>query len=181
MERILDFVGGDSGSWKVKNMSPVTGESLPKVDFISIVPASSEKRNEGLWSIRGVRSNLRYTERTEKQELLSIQPHLDRPEASLAALIPIRKSETWWELAQDERREIFEAKSGHIKKGMKYLPAIARRLYHCRDFNEMFDFLTWFEYSPKDSDLFEDLVAELRDSQEWKFVDREMDIRLVKL
>ena len=60
------------------------------------------------------------------------------------------------------------------------MPAIARRLYHCRDFNEPFDFLTWFEYAPKDSDTFEELVRELRKTQEWKYVDREVDIRLIK-
>src|SRR2546428_7160638 len=32
-----------------------------------------------------------------------------------------------------------------------YLPAIARRLYHCRDLGEPFDFLTWFEYAPADA------------------------------
>ncbi len=33
---------------------------------------------------------------------------------------------------------------------MRYLLAVARRLYHCRDLGEPFDFLTWFEYAPQD-------------------------------
>lgn len=181
MERIVDFIGGESGPWAVRKLTPIIGESLPKVDFISIIPSSSDNPKEGLWRIRGVRSNLRYTEKSEESTLLSVQADLGRPEARLAALIPIRKSETWWKLAQDERREIFEADSGHIKRGLKYLPAIARRLFHCRDFEEQFDFMTWFEYSSKDSDLFEELVAELRETQEWKYVERELDIRLIKI
>jgi hypothetical protein len=63
---------------------------------------------------------------------------------------------------------------------MKYLPAIARRLHHCRDLPsiEPFDFLTWFDYAPEHANAFEDLVAQLRGTPEWRFVDREVDIRL---
>ncbi|MGZ8095236.1 MAG: chlorite dismutase family protein, partial [Methylosarcina sp.] len=103
-------------------------------------------------------------------------------DATCAAFIPIRKNAAWWNLTQDERRAIFEEQSGHIKTSLNYLPAIARRLYHCRDLseNEPFDFLTWFEYAPSDASLFEDLTAELRASLEWAYVDREVDIRLIR-
>ena len=40
-----------------------------------------------------------------------------------------RKSAAWWALNQDERREIFEAKSQHIAGSLKYLPQVARQLY----------------------------------------------------
>ena len=65
---------------------------------------------------------------------------------------------------------------------MKYLPAIARRLHHCRDIggNEPFDFITWFEFAPADTAAFDELVAALRASPEWQYVDREIDIRLVQ-
>jgi hypothetical protein len=37
----------------------------------------------------------------------------DRPPApAWAALIPIKKSAVWWAMAQDERRAIFEERSG---------------------------------------------------------------------
>ena len=42
------------------------------------------------------------------------RPRLGRPEATCAALIPIKKSAAWWELTQEERRQIFEDKSHHI-------------------------------------------------------------------
>src|SRR4051812_31125880 len=69
-----------------------------------------------------------------------------------AVLIPIRKNAEWWALTQDERRAIFERRSRHIGIGTRYLPAIARRLHHCRDLShqEPFDFLTWFEFAPSD-------------------------------
>jgi hypothetical protein len=103
---------------------------------------------------------------------------LGRPGATRAALIPIKKSAAWWGLAQDERRLIFEDHSHHITTGLKYLPAIARRLYHCHDLGEPFDFLTWFEYAPADAEAFDELVGNLRKSEEWAFVEREIDIRL---
>jgi chlorite dismutase len=99
--------------------------------------------------------------------------------------IPIRKTAEWWALPQDERRRIFESQSRHIAIGLEYLPAIARRLHHCRDLgpDEPFDFLTWFEYAPADAAdaaAFEALVEALRSSPEWAYVDREVDIRLTR-
>lgn len=180
MNNIFDFVGGDGGQWKVKEIKAVIGDSLENVPYIKIIPGLTLKSNEGLWTLRGVSSNLRYTEKDEEDKLVAIQAGLGRIEATCAALIPIHKSEGWWKLAQDERRKIFETQSRHINTGLKYLPAIARRLYHCRDYNEPFDFLTWFEYAPIDSDAFEELVGELRKTQEWKYVDREVDVRLTR-
>src|SRR5437588_10839889 len=43
--------------------------------------------------------------------------------------------------------------------GLRYVPEIARRLYHCHDLGEPFDFLTWFEYAPTDGEVFEELVG----------------------
>lgn len=180
IDKIFDFVGGDNGQWKVQRITKVIGDSLGNVPFVRIMPGGTQKSNEGLWTLKGVRSNLRYTEKDEEDKLVAIQAGLGRPEATCAALIPIRKSEDWWSLAQDDRRRIFETQSQHINTGLKYLPAIARRLYHCRDLNEPFDFLTWFEYAPKHADAFEELVAALRKTQEWEYVVREVDIRLIR-
>src|SRR6516225_3749791 len=89
--------------------------------------------------------------------------------------------EAWWALAQDERRAIFEEQSRHIGVGLEYLPAVARRLHHSRELGEPFDFLTWFEYAPEHSESFEELVRRLRDTEEWRYVDREVDIRLTRV
>ena len=106
---------------------------------------------------------------------------LNRPLATCAALIPVKKSAAWWVLSQDERRAIFEAHSHHIRIGMQYLPAVARRLHHCHDLGEPFDFLTWFEYAPQDAEAFEHLTCTLRATEEWFYVDREIDIRLTRI
>jgi hypothetical protein len=68
-------------------------------------PATSHGQT---WQLRGVISNARYATATELKQLAAVSPPLGRPEATLAALIPIRKSETWWSMGQDERRAIFE-------------------------------------------------------------------------
>ena len=139
------------------------------------------RKPEGVaWRLRGAASYERYTRRQEHDELTASSPPLGRPEASHAALIPITKSPEWWELSQDERRDIFEEQSHHIATGLMYLPAIARRLYHGRDLGEPFDFLTWFDFAPADSAAFEELAGILRETREWTYVVREVDIRLVR-
>jgi len=127
-----------------------------------------------------VTSHERYVTRAEHERLAASQSPLERPEATRAALIPIAKSAEWWELSQDERRSIFEEESHHIALGLEVLPAVARRLFHGRDLGEPFDFLTWFEYAPSDAVAFERLVARLRGTREWEYVEREIDIRLAR-
>jgi chlorite dismutase len=180
-ERLFAFVGGDTGAWRVTGMHVVSGEPLLSVKSITVLNGPAALIPEAIWTLHGVTSNDRYVQKDEKRSLVSIQEGLGRPNATHAALIPIRKNAAWWLLAQNERREILEERSHHIQIGMIYLPAIARRLFHCRDtaMNEPFDFLTWFEYSPADTSRFEDLVAQLRATYEWTYVDREIDIRLI--
>jgi chlorite dismutase len=162
-------------------MSPVTGPSLPLVPRLAVFEDSAGAADlSAAWTLRGRVSNSRYTRRDEHDALSASQAGLGRQEASRVALIPITKSPAWWALAQDERRELFEETSQHIAIGMQYLPAVARRLYHGRDLDEPFDFLTWFEYAPRDAPAFEELVARLRASPEWDYVDREVDIRLAR-
>jgi hypothetical protein len=179
--RAFNFVGGSAGIWQVERIDPVVGESLESVPAVSIVEGDVVALAAGdRWSLRGVTSHERYVTRREHDLLVAAQPRIGRREATRAALIPIRKSQTWWDMAQDERRAILEEQSKHIETGMKYLPAVARRLHHCRDLGGPFDFLTWFEYAPSDAAAFEQLVGILRQSKEWSSVDREVDIRLVR-
>jgi chlorite dismutase len=128
-----------------------------------------------------VAGHVRYTTRRELVALNASSEGLARPDATHAALIPIRKSSAWWRLAQDERRAIYEEESRHTSIGMEYLPRIARRLHHSRDLGESFDFLTWFEFHPEHEATFDELLKRLRATREWSFVDREVDIRLHRL
>jgi chlorite dismutase len=178
--RLYRFVAGDAGPWRIVNIDTVVGDPLPAAVRVRVEEETSASASNTRWVLRGVTSNERYVTRTEKQKLVARQEGLGRGTATCAALIPIRKSDAWWSLPQDKRRRIFETRSRHIGIGLDYLPAIARRLHHCRDLasDEPFDFLTWFEFAPDDESLFNELVARLRATEEWKYVEREVDIRL---
>jgi chlorite dismutase len=178
---LVRFAGGATGQWRIDRLDAVLGDPLPPAARLAVLDdPDASPREASSWVLRGVTSNERYANQTERAALLMRQQGLGRKEATCAALIPIRKSETWWELTQDERREIFEERSRHIATGLHYLPAVARRLHHGRDLGEPFDFLTWFEYAPDHAEAFEELVVRLRQTAEWSYVEREVDIRLVR-
>jgi chlorite dismutase len=182
VDRFYEFCGGQSGAWRVAQVMAVVGEGLPLTPFVSLTPIDlSMPRVPAAWSVRGVRSNERYVQARERSALGAVQGDLGRSEAVCAAMIPIRKNAAWWALAQDERRALMEEQSHHIAIGLEYLPAIARRLYHCRDLGEPFDFVTWFEFAPPHVSLFDHMLTRLRSSPEWAYVDREVDIRLQRV
>lgn len=179
---LVTFAAGASGTWRVDRINTVIGDGLPAAERLAVLEGSETPApTETDWILRGVTSNTRYTNRSEVDALVAGQQGLLRPQATRAALIPIRKTEAWWALAQDERRAIFEEQSRHIGVGLEYLPAIARRLHHSRELGESFDFLTWFEYAPEHSEYFEELVRRLRETEEWHYVDHEVDIRLTRV
>ena len=173
------FVAGLSGMWHIERITAVAGESLLPAERLAVIEGPEAQRPlEGSWILRGTTSNARYTNREELKALSVKQEMLLRPQATRAALIPIRKTAAWWDLAQDERRAIFEEQSRHIAIGMEYLPAVARRLLHSRELGEPFDFLTLFEYAPEHADAFEEMVSRLRSTAEWRYVEREVDVRV---
>jgi len=173
------FTGGTEGQWRVIALEPYIGEALKPARRMSIRSDLHIASNtDSSWVLTGFASNVRYVERAEKTQLTSIQLPLGREGATRAALIPIKKSAAWWDMTQDERRAIFEAKSHHIADSLKYLPIVARQLYHARDLGQPFDFLTWFEYAPEHAADFESLVRHLRATEEWRYVEHEVDIRL---
>jgi Chlorite dismutase len=179
--RLFSFIGGNQGPWKARESRCITGEPLPRIERLEITSGISP-RLDATWVLQGAMSNERYVTRPEKAQLVEKQQGLGRPEATYAVLIPIKKSPDWWALTQDERCAIFELQSHHNQIGMDYLPAIARRLHHCRDLTEEqpFDFLTWFEFAPSAEEGFDQLLARLRASVEWGYVEREVEIRLLR-
>lgn len=173
------FRAGPMGRWRIDAITAVAGAGLPTAACLDVIEAPTlSSADKAEWVLRGVTSNARYAHRSELDRLAVVQEDLGRSGATRAALIPVRKNEAWWSLAQDERRAIFEEQSHHIAIGLEYLPAVARRLHHARELGEPFDFLAWFEYAPKDATAFEMMVSRLRSSPEWRYVDREIDIRL---
>lgn len=181
MNNHYSFVGGNDGPWRVTSCETIVGPPLEPVSKLDVrnMPTANLSVG-GAWVLQGFTSNVRYAERHEINRLRTKQEGLNRPTSVCAALIPIKKSAEWWNMAQDERRAIFEAQSRHTEIGLAYLPEIARQLHHCRDLGEPFDFLTWFEFAPEHTSLFNKLLVQLRASKEWEYVEREVDIRLIK-
>ncbi|AZP12940.1 chlorite dismutase family protein [Undibacterium parvum] len=181
MKNFYSFVGSDVGLWNVTNQNTIVGSALESVQRIEVINSPLNKLTEqGVWALQGFTSNVRYANRNEIVKLQAAQEGLNRNASVCAALIPIKKNAQWWAMSQDERRSIFEEQSHHTEIGLGYLPEIARQLHHSRDLGEQFDFITWFEFAPEHTELFNQLLAQLRATKEWQFVDREIDIRLEK-
>jgi len=178
----VTFVGASTGRWSIERLETVAGSPLAPASRLEVVegPGAARPSAGAVWVLRGVTSNERYVTSSEHSELAARQEPLGRAGSTRAALIPVRKSDAWWDLAQDERRRIFEESSHHIATGLEYLPAVARRLHHGRDLGEPFDFLTWFEFAPEHTAAFEELVRRLRETEEWTYVEREIDLRLAQ-
>ena len=178
---LVTFTAGSIGEWRVDAITAISGAPLRAADRLTMT--ESVAGNDGVpavWQLQGTTSNARYTTRDETGVLTAKQEGLSRTSASCAALIPIRKSEAWWAMAQDERRAVFEEQSRHIAIGLDYLPAVARRLHHSRELGQPFDFLTWFEFAPTDADAFDHMLVRLRATPEWRFVEREVEVRLTR-
>jgi len=175
----VSFTAGPSGAWRILSATAVGGTPLEAAPRLAVTTDGMPPA--GVWTLAGSTSNTRYATRAEVDSLTARQEGLGRQAATRAALIPVRKSEAWWALAQDERRAIFEERSRHTAIGMDYLPAIARRLHHCRELGGIYDFLTWFEFAPEAEPAFDAMLSRLRATEEWRFVEAEVDIRLARL
>jgi len=181
--RLFSFTAGDTGPWRITSIEAITGEILPTATKLDIHPgAEAQSSTEASWVLRGIVSNERYVTREERNVIVAKQLPLGRGEARCAALIAIRKNDAWWALTQDERLDIFKQKSQHTRIGLQSFPELARRLHHCRDLSdsEAFDFITWFEYPADDQERFNQLLTELRSIEEWSYVEREVDVRLIR-
>lgn len=88
---IFDFIGDNYGEWEVTSMGALKGNPIESVSHLTKVPQSDLIQSEtGIWSFKGVISNLRYTEKEEKDKLIAVQEDLGRKNSTLAAFIPIQ-------------------------------------------------------------------------------------------
>lgn len=187
--------------YRLREVVPVLGEppnlaqgsSVVRIESsvpISLFKDSSRLGSSSLIQFHGVTHHLHYTSDAQRQELdkrsiLELEPS----QHTTAVLIPIRKSEEWWKLAQDQRQAHFEktgGHEGHTGIGLKYVDRVFRKLYHSRYLNTglSYDFLTYFEFKDVYEKDFRALTAELRDTTvnpEWAFVDYEFEIWMTKI
>lgn len=130
--------------------------------------------------LRGVVQHLHYTTLDERTDLVKrSRAELPPSPDVTAVLIPIRKSEEWWAMAQDQRGEHFHKK--HTPVGAPYVETIFRKLYHSRYYGSGYDFLTYFEFPKDATEMFQKLLRELRETEEWKYVSEEYEVWMTKL
>ncbi len=172
---------------KVVSVTNVRGAALegiePGLSFARI--ESSVGLPDGAGDLVAVTQHLGYTRAAERAELApATSPGAD----AHVVIIPITKSAAWWELAHDERDQLFRGagtSEGHVNVGRPVAKQILRKLYHGRGVpGAGWDFLTYFEFAPELEGEFRALVSGLRDparNPEWRHVEREADIWLTKV
>lgn len=161
----MAFVAGFEGLWLVEGMTAPVGEPLAPAARLSVVEGPAAEIAEGRWVLRGVVSG-------QGEDARADQLPLGRPDARCAALLAVRMSPAWWERAAEDRRAL----SANIQHG----PAISRRIHRARDRDEPFDVLTWFEFAPDLQSELNEVVARLRESEEWSYVERDVELRLIR-
>lgn len=129
--------------------------------------------------LRGVVQHLHYTTLEERADLTARSRAELAPSGTTAVLIPMRKSAAWWQLAQDQREAHFHA--AHTPIGAPYVETIFRKLYHARYLGSPYDFLTYFEFPREAEGTFRELLAALRATPEWRYVEAEPEIWMTKL
>ena len=169
------YVGGSEGSWEVVQSSVRCGEPLASVSHIEIIQGSLGETPAGAsWILTGLVQKTRYVSREElPQRNFSPLP------PTCAALICIRRKVVA-SPSRSASHEIISAQTSSIPRGLRSLSTLFRRWQHRCDLSQQFDCVTWFEYEPRDANAFDDLLADWRASEEWKSVDRECEVRLVR-
>ncbi len=178
---VLHYVGGATGSWRVDQIETFSGPDLTPVSHLEILGGRLGRVPQGTaWVLPAVVSSTRYITREDPRPAESSRSPVPESREPSAALVLIRKSDEWWNLAGATRQDIIEARSRQVDARLRMLPAIARRFTLHRDGSDAFDFLTWFEFDAQDSALINDLARAIRATDEWNYVEREIEIRLSK-
>lgn len=172
--------------YRVNAIQRVTGAAIGGVEVGALLVRveSSAPFDTDAGPFIGVTQHLVYAHAHERRELLRVSAPESGP---LAVLIPIRKTDSWWALAQDERDALLRPApgSGHIAIGARFASRIYRKLYHARYAGgSEWDFLTYFEFPAECSDDFRDLLQALRDpasNPEWAYVERESELWMTRL
>ncbi len=162
---LVAFVAGFEGLWLIEGMTAPTGDPLPPAARLAVVEGAAAEIAEGRWVLRGVVSG-------QGEDARADQLPLGRPEARCAVLLAVRMTPEWWHRVEEDRRAL----SATIEHG----PAISRRIHRALDRDEPFDVLTWFEFPPDHQAEVNGMLAGLQESHEWPFVERAVQIRLIR-
>jgi len=161
--------------------APLAGIS-PGTPFLRL--ESTHELPAGDGDLIGVTQQLLYTRAAERADLATTEPP---GTDALCVLIPVTKSDAWWQLALDERDALFRGagtRPGHVTLGLPLAHTLLRKLYHGRPLSGAgWDLLAYLECAPSERRAFEALLAGLRDPEqnpEWNYVEREAEIWLTR-
>jgi len=130
----------------------------------------------------GVTQELKYTNTETLKRLKAAAPKRDDGKSQPnAVVLPLSKTNAWWALPLDKRENYFNQRPkilgkkqlGHNAIGFMYISKIFRKLYHSRFIDGQQDFVTYFEFSNNNSEVYKKLLGGLRDkttNPEWKYV-----------
>src|SRR5262245_44969155 len=63
---LVSFIASGQGAWRIERIDTIVGESLPAADRLEVVESPSPSLSVApAWVLRGVTSNVRYTNRLE--------------------------------------------------------------------------------------------------------------------
>ena len=164
----------------------LTTKYRPRLDEIQ---AELERRLGNVASVRAIDGALqtpRYTgAELHKYAYKSAAERQSGRVAVNAIIIPMSKTDTWWEMSTLERHAYFYPHvnprsggpvSGHAKAAELGIETIYRRLYHNPDGYQReneYDFVTYFECTDEHLPTFDIVRQALRDERrnpEWRFV-----------
>jgi hypothetical protein len=90
---LVSFIASGQGAWRIERIDTIVGESLPAADRLEVVESPSPSLSVApAWVLRGVTSNVRYTNRLELDALQQSQEPLNRPLASKRGVASIQKT-----------------------------------------------------------------------------------------
>lgn len=92
--------------YQIDKVMCVKGEPIRGIEPATVLERVEDAApfSQSAGPLIGCTQHLLYTHQQERRELSAISAPESGP---TAVLIPIRKSETWWALAQDEREQLF--------------------------------------------------------------------------
>ena len=180
-EKVFHYIGGTTGPWTITNVDTAIGSPLKPASKVTVsVGELKTQPIHSSWILRGFANSTRFITRDEVAARVPNSDSRDDSESLCAALILIRRSKEWWNLENDERAEIQNERENRIRPRMPFFTMVAKRLHLHRDKNEAFDFLAWIECYSDDVAVLDEIASTIRGSHEPNYVDRQIDIRLVR-
>ena len=73
---LVSFIASSQGAWRIERIDAVVGESLPSADRLEVVESPSVISSvQPAWVLRGVTSNVRYTNRGKPTPSMRSKSH----------------------------------------------------------------------------------------------------------